>query len=161
MELVLALRQADAACPLVAGGRGQRIGEDQPGQGGGVLDRLAAAEAATAADFLEQRLDQTQRRSQPRADALEAIGSGADARFYVDAQTVNAEIRREKSLQGMKIKTPVNVVIAADAATLNSLRMVEQEISSANTAKIVFEQGDALKVSVQPSEEPGGAESQL
>jgi len=61
----------------------------------------------------------------------------------------------------MKIKTPVKVVIAADAETLNSLRMVEREISSANTATIVFQQADALKVSVQPSDEPGGAESPL
>jgi valyl-tRNA synthetase len=97
----------------------------------------------------------------PRVDVLEETGAGADARFYVDAQTVNAEIRREKSLQGMKIKTPVKVVISADAETLNSLRMVEREISSANTATIAFQQGDALTVSVQPSEEPGGAESPL
>src|SRR5687768_6700965 len=51
----------------------------------------------------------------PAAATLEQIAGGADARFYLDAQTVNAEIRREKSLQGMKIKTPVKVVIAADA----------------------------------------------
>ena len=38
----------------------------------------------------------------------------------------------------MKIKTPVKVVISADAETLNSLRMVEREISSANTATIAF-----------------------
>jgi hypothetical protein len=62
-------------------------------------------------------------------------------------------------MQGMKIKTPVRVTIAGDDETLNSLKVVEQEIGSANTATIVFQQGDALKVSVLPSEEPGGSES--
>ena len=97
----------------------------------------------------------------PTAEALEKVaGDGADARFYVDAQIANGEIRREKSLQGMKIKTPVTVTIAGDRATLDSLRMVEQEIGSANTATIVFQQGDALHVSVLPSGEPGGSQSQ-
>jgi valyl-tRNA synthetase len=96
----------------------------------------------------------------PSAAALEQMGGGADARFYVDAQLANGEIRREKSLQGMKIKTPVRVTITGDADTLNSLKVVEQEIGSANTATIVFQQGDALKVSVLPAEEPGGSESQ-
>jgi hypothetical protein len=59
----------------------------------------------------------------------------------------------------MKIKTPVRVTIAGDIETLISLRTVEQEIGSANTATIVFQQGDVLKVSVLPSEEPGGSES--
>ena len=96
----------------------------------------------------------------PRAEALEHIaGEGADARLYVDAQLANGEIRREKSLQGMKIKTPVKVTIAGDTDTLNSLRMVQLEIGSANTATIVFQQGEALQVSVLPSEEPGGSES--
>jgi valyl-tRNA synthetase len=96
----------------------------------------------------------------PSAAALEQMGGGADARFYVDAQLANGEIRREKSLQGMKIKTPVRVTIAGDADTLNSLKVVEQEIGSANTATIVFQQGDALKVSVLPAEEPDGSGSQ-
>jgi valyl-tRNA synthetase len=95
----------------------------------------------------------------PHADVLEQIGNGAEARFYIDAQTVNAQIRREKSLQGLKMKTPVHVTIAADAETLNSLRTVECEISSANTATIVFQEGDALQVSVLPSEEQGGSQS--
>ena len=96
----------------------------------------------------------------PAAAALEQIaGEGADARFYVDAQMANGEIRREKSLQGMKIKTPVNVTIAGDTDMLNSLRMVQLEIGSANTATIVFQQGEALQVSVLPSGEPGGSES--
>ncbi len=96
----------------------------------------------------------------PAAGALEQIaGEGAEARFYVDAQLANGEIRREKSLQGMKIKTPVNVTIAGDTDMLNSLRMVQLEIGSANTATIVFQQGEALQVSVLPSEEPGGSES--
>jgi valyl-tRNA synthetase len=96
----------------------------------------------------------------PAAGALEQIaGEGAEARFYVDAQMANGEIRREKSLQGMKIKTPVNVTIAGDTDMLNSLRMVQLEIGSANTATIVFQQGEALQVSVLPSEEPGGSES--
>jgi hypothetical protein len=42
---------------------------------------------------------------------------------------------------------------------LNSLRMVQLEIGSANTATIVFQQGEALQVSVLPFEEPGGSES--
>jgi valyl-tRNA synthetase len=97
----------------------------------------------------------------PSAADLEQLGGGADARFYVDAQLANGEIRREKSLQGMKIKTPVKVTIAGDSETLNSLKMVEREIGSANTATIVFQQGDALQVTVLPSEEPGGSESHL
>ena len=96
----------------------------------------------------------------PTADALELLaGEGADARFYLDAQIANGEIRREKSLQGMKIKTPVNVTIAGDSEMLNSLRMVQLEIGSANTATIVFQPGEALQVSVLPSGEPGGSES--
>jgi len=96
----------------------------------------------------------------PAAEALERIaGEGADARFYVDAQMANGEIRREKSLQGMKIKTPVNVTIAGDTDMLNSLRMVQLEIGSANTATIVFQPGESLQVSVLPSDEPGGSES--
>jgi valyl-tRNA synthetase len=99
--------------------------------------------------------------SWPSAESLERTGGGAAARFYADAQVVNAEIRREKSLQGMKIKTPVKVTITADAEMVSSLRTVQREIASANTATISFEQGDALRVSVAPSEEPGGAESSL
>jgi valyl-tRNA synthetase len=96
----------------------------------------------------------------PRAEDLERLaGEGAEARFYVDAQMANGEIRREKSLQGMKLKTPVKVTIAGDADMLNSLRKVELEIRSANTATIEFQQGAALQVSVLPSEEPGGSES--
>jgi valyl-tRNA synthetase len=96
----------------------------------------------------------------PKAEDLERLaGEGAEARFYVDAQLANGEIRREKSLRGMKIKTPVKVTIAGDADMLNSLRKVELEIRSANTATIEFQQGDALQVSVLPSEEPGGSES--
>jgi len=96
----------------------------------------------------------------PTAHALELLaGEGADARFYLDAQIANGEIRREKSLQGMKIKTPVNVTIAGDSEMLNSLRMVQLEIGSANTATIVFQPGEALQVSVLPSGEPGGSES--
>ena len=96
----------------------------------------------------------------PAAEALERIaGEGADARCYVDAQMANGEIRREKSLQGMKIKTPVNVTIAGDTDMLNSLRMVQLEIGSANTATIVFQPGESLQVSVLPSDEPGGSES--
>jgi valyl-tRNA synthetase len=95
----------------------------------------------------------------PDAAELERVAdTGADARLYIDAQLVNGEIRRQKSLQGMKIKTPVKVVIVADAATLSRLRMVEREIASANTATIVFQQGDALHVSVLPSEEQGGSQ---
>jgi valyl-tRNA synthetase len=97
----------------------------------------------------------------PSAATLEQMGGGAEARFYVDAQLANGEIRREKSLQGMKIKTPVRVTIAGDADTLKSLKVVEQEIGSANTATLVFQEGEALKVSVQHSEEPGGSESHL
>jgi valyl-tRNA synthetase len=96
----------------------------------------------------------------PTAEGLERIaGEGAEARFYVDAQMANGEIRREKSLQGMKIKTPVKVTIAGDADMLNSLRKVELEIRSANTATIEFQQGEVLQVSVLPSEEPAGSES--
>ena len=57
---------------------------------------------------------------------------------------------------GNEDQDSLKVVISADAETLNSLKVVEQEIGSANTATIAFQQGDALKVSVQPSEEPGG-----
>jgi valyl-tRNA synthetase len=95
----------------------------------------------------------------PTSSALEQVaGADADARVYVDTQLVNGEIRRQKSLQGMKIKTPVEVVIAADAATLDRLRMVEREIGSANTATIVFQQGDTLQVSVLPAGEQGGSQ---
>jgi valyl-tRNA synthetase len=100
------------------------------------------------------RTGSVHRASWPDAAVLEKAGSDGDARFYVDAQLANGEIRREKSLRGMKIKTPVKVTIEADAETLNSLKKVESEISSANTATIVFLPGQETRFSVMPGDEP-------
>jgi valyl-tRNA synthetase len=87
----------------------------------------------------------------PRAEELERVAGGTDIRFYLDAQHANTEIRREKSLQGLKVKDGVLVVVTGEPMFIDRLRQVSVEIGSANSAQITFQTGQSLAFHVAPS----------
>ena len=81
-----------------------------------------------------------------------AAGPGADIRHYTEAQLATGEIRREKSLQGLKVKSPVKVVVEAQPDKIEILRLVDREISSANTATVVYQTGQNVQFTVTPTD---------
>jgi len=93
------------------------------------------------------------RASWPTPGELErAAGPGADIRHYTEAQLATGEIRREKSLQGLKVKTPVKVLVEGEPDKIEILRRVDREISSANTATVVYQTGQSLQFTVTPTD---------
>jgi valyl-tRNA synthetase len=89
----------------------------------------------------------------PTAGELErAAGPGADIRHYTEAQLATGEIRREKSLQGLKVKSPVKVIVEAQPDKIEILRLVDREISSANTATVVYQAGQNVQFTVTPTD---------
>ena len=89
----------------------------------------------------------------PTPEELEhAAGPGADIRHYTEAQLATGEIRREKSMQGLKVKSPVKVIVEAQPDKIEILRLVDREISSANTATVVYQPGQGLQFTVTPTD---------
>ena len=87
----------------------------------------------------------------PTAAELEAVaGPGADVQYYVEAQQATAEIRRQKSVQKLKMKDRVDVVVEGESARLSLLRMLESELAAANSAQLTWKQGQALQFTVTP-----------
>ncbi len=83
----------------------------------------------------------------------EEIEGQGDARVYVEASQVLGDIRRQKSVNGWKTKTPVNVVVIADAPTLALARQAEGDLrAAANASSFRFEQGDERSVRVEAAE---------
>jgi valyl-tRNA synthetase len=96
----------------------------------------------------------------PTSDEIAASFEGeADAKVYLDTQHVLAEIRSRKSLNRWKTKTPVNVTVTGEPATLAHIRLAQQDLSAAvSAAKFELREGPALEVSVEAGELVEGAE---
>ena len=63
------------------------------------------------------------------------------------------EIRRQKSLHGWKVKTPVHVVFEGDKEKLAIVRLVEHDIRAAVTAvSLTFRSGPSFAVIVEAAE---------
>jgi valyl-tRNA synthetase len=81
------------------------------------------------------------------------IGARGDAAVYGSASQVLGDVRRQKSLNGWKTKTPVHVVVKAAQETLGRVRLVEQDLRAAVSASsLAFEDGEALEVRVEAAE---------
>ena len=90
------------------------------------------------------------RASWPTADEIEGRG---DAAVYLEASQALGEIRRQKSLNGWKTKTPVNVVVVGDPARLAFVRQAEKDLGAAVSASsLTFEDGEGLGVRVDAVE---------
>jgi valyl-tRNA synthetase len=96
------------------------------------------------------------RASWPSPEEIEDRG---DAQVYLEASQVLGDIRRQKSLNGWKTKTPVTVVVVGEPARIALVRQAEQEIGAAVSASsIAFEDGDGLSVRVEAAELVEGTE---
>jgi valyl-tRNA synthetase len=95
----------------------------------------------------------------PTPDEVErSIGHDVDIRVYLDAQQTLAEIRRQKSLNGWKTKTPVSIVVEGETDKLAVVRLAEQELKSAVTASsLTFREGRSFEVFVEAAEFVEGA----
>ena len=88
----------------------------------------------------------------PTAQDMETRG---DAELYAGVSQVLGEVRRQKSVNGWKTKTPVNVVIASEAGRLASIRQAEQDLRAAVSASsLTFRDGQGLEVLVEAGTEP-------
>jgi valyl-tRNA synthetase len=90
--------------------------------------------------------------SVPRAPwpAAEDMKTRGDADLYAGVSQVLGEVRRQKSVNGWKTKTPVNVVIASEAHRLASIRQAEQDLRAAVSASsMMFREGQGLEVLVE------------
>ena len=77
----------------------------------------------------------------------------AEARIFLDAQALLGEIRRQKSLNGWKTKTPVHVTIQAPREVVERLRSSEQDVRGAVSAgPFDYMDGQELQVSVAAAE---------
>ena len=76
-----------------------------------------------------------------------------EAQLYADVSQVLGDIRRQKSLNGWKTKTPVNVVITGDPGRLGVIRQAEQDLRAAVAASsLTFREGEGLEVLVEAAE---------
>jgi valyl-tRNA synthetase len=84
------------------------------------------------------------------AELEAAAGPDADIRYYVEAQSATSEIRRQKSLQRLKVKDRVEVVVEGAPEQLALLRLLERELAAANSAQMIYRTGQALLFTVTP-----------
>jgi valyl-tRNA synthetase len=90
----------------------------------------------------------------PTADEIEGRG---DAQVYLQASQVLADVRRQKSLNGWKTKTPVNVVVTGEPARLAHVRGAEQDLGAAVSASsLTFQDAEVFAVRVEAAELGGG-----
>jgi valyl-tRNA synthetase len=83
----------------------------------------------------------------------EEIQGQGDAQVYVEASLVLGDIRRQKSVNGWKTKTPVTVTIVADAASVARVRQAEGDLrAAASASSIRFEEGAERAVRVDAAE---------
>jgi valyl-tRNA synthetase len=86
----------------------------------------------------------------PTPDEIDDRG---DAQVYLQTSQVLAEIRRHKSLNGWKTKTPVHVVVEGDAARVAAVRVAEKDLGAAVSASsLTFREGEGLGVRVEAAE---------
>ena len=82
--------------------------------------------------------------------------------MFVDAQRLLGEIRRQKSVNGWKNKTPVTIVIEDDETQLASLRSSELDIRAAVSAvALEFHRGEQSRVAVSAADVPEPAREPL
>jgi valyl-tRNA synthetase len=92
------------------------------------------------------------RASWPAADEIELRVRG-DTQLYLEASQVLGEIRRQKSLNGWKTKTAVNVVVAGQADRLDLIRQAESDLRAAVSASsLTFRQAPTFEVVVEAAE---------
>ena len=87
----------------------------------------------------------------PTPEEIEGRVEG-DARVYTEASRVLGEIRRHKSLNGWKTKTPVTVAIVGDAQTLAVIRQAEPDVRAAVSASSIELREGAPEVLVAAAE---------
>ena len=76
-----------------------------------------------------------------------------DAGVYADTRLALGEIRRQKSLQKLKTRTPVTVAVTAEPARLESLRSADADLRAAVAARTLeLRAGEALVVDVRAEE---------
>ena len=87
------------------------------------------------------------------AELLAVSGDSDDSRVFREAEHLLGEIRRQKSLHGWKVKTPVHVVFEGDKEKLAIVRLVEHDIRAAVTAvSLTFRSGPSFAVIVEAAE---------
>ena len=90
------------------------------------------------------------RASWPTPDEIEGRG---EPQVYVETSQVLADVRRQKSLNGWKTKTPVHVVVSGEPARVALVRLAEQDLGAAVSASsLTFQEGDGLAVHVEAAE---------
>ena len=142
--------------------KGRRYGDFGPEGAGSANSALAAALSvylrlfAPYLPFVTEevwswwREGSVHRASWPTPDEIENRG---DAQVYLEVSQVLADVRRQKSLNGWKTKTPVNVVVSGEAARLALVRVAEQDLGAAVSASsLTFKEGDGLTVQVEAAE---------
>jgi hypothetical protein len=86
-------------------------------------------------------------------ELLAVSGDSDESRVFREAQYALGEIRRQKSLHGWKVKTPVHVVFEGEEDRLAMVRLVEQDLRAAVTAaSLTFRSGPSFAVLVEAAE---------
>jgi valyl-tRNA synthetase len=89
----------------------------------------------------------------PTPAELLAVSGDGDEHVFREAERALGEIRRQKSLHGWKVKTPVHVVFEGDDEKLATVRLLEQDIRAAVTAmSLTFRSGPSFAVFVEAAE---------
>lgn len=82
-----------------------------------------------------------------------ADAGAGDAAVYADAQRVLKEIRRQKSVGGLKTRDPVGVLVTGPATQIESLRAAEADLRAAVSAQaFTLQVGETLAVDVSAVE---------
>jgi valyl-tRNA synthetase len=89
----------------------------------------------------------------PLREELQKIaGAEADVMVYPDAQHALGEIRRHKSMQKLKGKDPVRVIVEGEVEKLAIVRLFEQDLVRAVAAtSLEYKPGQALAFTVTPA----------
>ena len=90
----------------------------------------------------------------PAPDEIErAIQGSGELRVYVDTTHVLSEIRRQKSMNGWKTKTPVKVIVVGEKQATDMIQPAAQDLRAAVSAtNLTFKTGPALEVLVEAAE---------
>jgi hypothetical protein len=74
-------------------------------------------------------------------------------RVYADTTRVLADIRRQKSLNGWKTKTPVNVIVVGEKQFTDTVQAAEGDLKAAVSASsLTYKPGPSLEVVVEAAE---------
>ena len=82
-----------------------------------------------------------------------SVEGAAEPRVYADTARVLADVRRQKSLNGWKTKTPVNVIVVGEKQVTDTIRSAEQDLKAAISASsLTYKAGPSLEVVVEAAE---------